>query len=512
MTKGIRRDVRLLFRVDPLPLESPRGYLCRVAQEHHYIGPLSVVRLAGLPEAALERADGIDQISRVLRLEPEEWREMCYRHVKGRRRHNLRLFCGERVSADDLNYGCPRLCPACLRERLIWWAVWDLGLVTACPIHRCLLFNQCPACRRKLAWQRLAVHQCRCGLDFCDLAVEPADRELVAINAAIYRAAGFPPGDAAEIALANCGFPTELFELRLGPLQRLVLFVGSIKGQDRLRRKQQHFAATNLAVAIEIGRAAATMLGDWPRPLRTVLRHMLPPETANPAALNFSGIFGNFYRHLFRVLPRNEFGFLHEAFELFVIEDWKGLVRGQHRYFSAAVRRNSRWVTVNEAERIARTTGARISDLARQGQVDAIFLKVRRGGSRTECWIRRESLNQWIAARDAELAPYMERPEAKEALGLTNCTIVTVASAGVVRYVKGPDHNFPARCFFFLREDVMKIKDAFEKNSVPVNAYSKPGEFIALRHAMKNYLGRDSGLATVYPGRRRRQSRSGRIH
>ena len=43
----------------------------------------------------------------------------------------------------------------------------------------------------------------------------------------------------------------------------------------------------------------------------------------------------------------------------------------------------------------------------------------------------------------------------------------------------------------------MKIKDAFEKHSVPVKAYSKPGEFIALRHAMKNYLGRDSGLAAV---------------
>jgi hypothetical protein len=466
-------------------------------QEHNYIGPLSLVRLAGLPEAALERADGIDQISHVLRLEPEEWRAMCYRHVKGRNRHNQRLFCGERVSADDLNYGSPRLCSACLRERPIWWAVWDLGLVTACPTHRCLLFNQCPACRRKLAWQRLAVHQCRCGLDFRDLAVEPADRELVAINAAIYRAAGFPPGDAAEIALANCGFPRELFKLRLGSLLRIVLFVGSIKEQDRLRRKQQHFAATNLAVAIEIGRAAATMLGDWPRPLRAVLRHMLPPETPNPAALNFCGIFGNFYRHLFRVLPRNEFGFLHEAFERFVIEDWKGLVRGQHRYFSAAVRRDSQWVTVNEAERIAHTTGARISDLARHGQVDAIFLNVRRGGIRTECWIRRESLNRWIAARAAELAPYMARPEAKEALGLTNCTIVTVAAAGVIHYVKGPDQNFPARCFFFLREDVMKIKDAFQKHLVPMTAYSKPREFMALRHAVKNYLGHGAGLAAV---------------
>ncbi len=72
MTKEIRREVRLLFRIDPLPLESPRGYLCRVAQEHHYIGPLSVIRLAGLPGVAVELADGVDRLSHVLRLEPEE--------------------------------------------------------------------------------------------------------------------------------------------------------------------------------------------------------------------------------------------------------------------------------------------------------------------------------------------------------------------------------------------------------------------------------------------------------
>lgn len=88
--------------------------------------------------------------------------------------------------------------------------------------------------------------------------------------------------------------------------------------------------------------------------------------------------------------------------------------------------------------------------------LDSIFLNVSREGIRTECWIRRESLNQWIAARDADLAPYMARPEAEAALGLKNFTLAAVAAAGAIRYVKGPERNFPARCFFFLREDVMR--------------------------------------------------------
>jgi hypothetical protein len=49
------------------------------------------------------------------------------------------------------------------------------------------------------------------------------------------------------------------------------------------------------------------------------------------------------------------------------------------------------------------------------------------------------------------------------------------------------------------------------KYSVPVKAYSKPGEFIALRHAMKNYLGRDSGLAAAIRAVVDGKSFSGRI-
>ncbi len=43
----------------------------------------------------------------------------------------------------------------------------------------------------------------------------------------------------------------------------------------------------------------------------------------------------------------------------------------------------------------------------------------------------------------------------------------------------------------------MTIKHAFEKRAVPLKEYSRPGELIALRHAMKNYPGCDSGLAAL---------------
>lgn len=494
MSITVHSGARLLFRVDPVPRESPRGYLCRVAQEHGYGGPLALAEIAGLPRSGLELDENAKRMAYLLRLEPEEWGVMCYRHFREGPRFQRRSFYSERISNDDLNYDRPRVCPSCLGDRAVWWAVWDLGLVTVCPIHRCLLLNQCPACSKRLGWQRPAVHKCRCGLDLRSLTSEAATADQVVIHAAIYRATGLAIGEAAERDVADASLPPGMLQLRLGSLLRLIRFVGSIHEQGMLSRKQRPFLATDLVATKEIGRAAVTVLKDWPHRLHEVLRRVLPPESGRPATLNFGNIFGNFYRHLFCILPRSEFGFLHEEFEQFVIEDWKGLIRGQHRYFSTSVRRNSHWVSASEAERLARTTSIRIMELVRQGQIEGIFQKV---STRIECWVRRESLNQWIEGHDAKLARYMPRPEAERALGLRNFTITSVASAGVVRYVRGPEQSLPVGSFFFLREDVMKIKHAFEKHAVPAQEYAKPGAVIALRHAMKNYLGRDSGLADV---------------
>jgi hypothetical protein len=339
------------------------------------------------------------------------------------------------------------------------------------------------------------VHTCRCGFDFRNFIPETADRDLVAIHAVIHRVAGFPAGEAAEREIAEHGFPREMVAMKLGSLLRLILFLSSIQEQGRLGQKQRPFARTDPAAAIKISRAAVTMLRDWPQPLREALRSMAPATLDDPAALNFRTIFPNFYRHLFYTLPCSDFGFLRDIFERFVIEDWKGFIRGQHRYFSVETHRNSPWVSSEVAQRMARTTGRRILDLVQQGKIEGTLFKVGRGG-RTECWIRRESLNRWTAAREAEVAAYMQRPEARRTLGLAKSAFVNVADAGLIHYVKGPAQNFPGRCHFFLREDVMKIKHAFEKHAVAVKEYSRPAEIIALRHAVKKYL-RRPGLAAV---------------
>ena len=477
-----------------MPLESPRGYLCRVAHSHGYCGPGWLADLARIPPGGLEREDRATPLAHVLRLEVAEWLRMCYRPVKGKERFERRSFLGVLIGAHQLNYGHPRICPCCLRDHSLWWAVWDLALVSTCPLHRCLLIDLCPACGRKLTWHRQAVHECRCGADLRKAEPATADGNLVTINAAIYRAAGFYQ-EACEAELQRASFPPVLANLRLDAILRLVRFVGSIQEQGKLRRKQIRFAPTDLDTAIQVGSAASSILMDWPRSFREMLRRMVPRQVKSAADLSFYDVFGNFYRHLYAVLPRKEFGFLHDAFEEFVVQDWKGLVRGQHRFFPTLTRRNSQWMPAQEAETMLHTTSKRVTALVRNRELEGIFVKT--GQHRTECWIRRESLSGWAAKREAELARYMSRPEAKRALGLGHDTLLKVAQAGLIRYVSGSEKFSRPNGAYFLREDVMRIKYAFEKHAALVQPYSRPGLLIALRHGLRNYLDRDSGLTAA---------------
>jgi hypothetical protein len=480
---------RLLFRVDPVPMESPRGYLCRVAHAHAYYGPWWLADLAGITPGRLERKDRGMQLAYVLRLETSEWLKMCYRTVKGNGRHERRSFLSQVISADQLNFSHPRICPRCLCDHPVWWAIWDLKLVSACPIHRCLLIDRCPACQRRLTWHRRSVYKCRCGLDLRKVKPETAEENLVTINAAIYRAAGFFQEDC-QSELRRANFLPVVADLQLDALLKLARFLGSIQEGGILRRDQIRSFA-KLGTAMKIGIEAATVLSDWPGSFREMLKRMVPTQVEN-TDLNFHNVFGNFFRHLYTVLPRKEFGFLHNAFEEFVVEDWKGLVRGQHYLFAPLTRKHSQWMSAQQAETTMHVNSKRLAALVRNRELEGIFVKT--GRQHTECWIRRESLKVWSAKREADLARYMSCPEAKRTLGLKHETLLKVAQAGLVRYVSGAERSFRSNGFYFLREDVSRIKHAFEKHAAHVQPYTGPGKLIALRHALKNYLGRDSGL------------------
>jgi hypothetical protein len=58
-----------------------------------------------------------------------------------------------------------RFCPACVRERRAHLLAQDLPLVEACPMHGCVLVQQCTSCQASLCWATLGYGwRCGCGL------------------------------------------------------------------------------------------------------------------------------------------------------------------------------------------------------------------------------------------------------------------------------------------------------------------------------------------------------------
>jgi len=68
----------------------------------------------------------------------------------------------------------PRYCPSCLAATPYWRALWDITLVTACPIHCVELCDSCSRCNHPLSWKRARL---------TEIALRALQATLKAINA-----------------------------------------------------------------------------------------------------------------------------------------------------------------------------------------------------------------------------------------------------------------------------------------------------------------------------------------
>ena len=479
-----REVTRVRIGIAPLELESPRGYLCRVAGCFSYASPLWLTELANFTRADdLELAEKVDELAFALRLEPDLWRSMLYLKVKDGKRFWRRQFFGQLISADRLNYGAPRICPACLRETAIWWGIWDLAITSACPGHRCQLVSKCPHCGEALTWRRPGVELCRCGFDLRETETMEAESDLVAINAAIHKRAGFPVG-IGSFDLGNAGFPPDLEGLALDDLIGLILAISALQGDPLQPQKP---AMTELCTAERVVLGAAHVLGQWSFAFQERLSALLPRSGNGNGGLTFRGVYGDFYQYLLDAAHHDELEFLISAFGEFAGRHWPGMIRGQHRMLSQSTHGTTRWIAAPEAARVAGLTAPQIANLVRKEELTGIIVSPPKSRRRVECWLDRDGLTQWIASRDADLAAYIRPKEARRLLGLTKATFRTLACSGLIGTCRGPDRGFPPGVHI-RRQDVERIVAAFraERPAIAPNR----DEAILLREAMRHYLGR----------------------
>ena len=159
----------LVITFAPYDDESGFGYYRRLAAANALWGWRELAGLANVTRSRSALLGHPDHIAAELGLE-ENWSRFARRQEQ-----QCRSWRALRRSQSDA------VCPACLAEEVYLRHYWEHAYVTACPAHRRLLTDRCPACGDHLSPHRERIEQCACGHDLrtlVDVASTPSQHWL----------------------------------------------------------------------------------------------------------------------------------------------------------------------------------------------------------------------------------------------------------------------------------------------------------------------------------------------
>jgi hypothetical protein len=222
----------------------------------------------------------------------------------------------------DFTHMRRRWCPVCIQAAAWFRPVWRLKVATICSEHRVRLLQACPKCRIYPNVQAILAGICECGAHFAHAAVPAIRREALlarALDESLIKAAALDLGES-------------LVRLSTAQLIRMICYVGRFIEGPQLRRPGKIRELEDLSVASSMVAGTATLLTDWPATFWHCLERFVE---AAPHDASVRRVFGPLYHVLYKDLRDSAFQFMRNAFELFLLEHWRGELCGRHRLFNA---------------------------------------------------------------------------------------------------------------------------------------------------------------------------------
>lgn len=140
--------------------ESLAGYVCRFQGTNgHWVPRILHDALhdlyRGYPEKVVAAFNLVQSVlGNIVALDRKWWLERPLVAVRGRQQGGWPTLSYKRV----------QFCPACLGEKGFHFALWELPLMEACPLHESALISVCTVCGKELNWSDISPHWCcRCG-------------------------------------------------------------------------------------------------------------------------------------------------------------------------------------------------------------------------------------------------------------------------------------------------------------------------------------------------------------
>ena len=185
---------KLLRRPRPFRDESLAGYIIRLAQSNYYPSPNWIFQMSSLKKRGIYanlfdlKKDDLQKLSLLSEIEEDILWSMAW--TSHRPSHSILLnkikIFGSFVPLDTLSKQKIKLCPICLRSAPYCRSVWDLSLITTCPLHNCFLIDRCPQCSKKIIYLRPGVTRCKCGFDWRNYQPKTVSKQQTFLSKFIY--------------------------------------------------------------------------------------------------------------------------------------------------------------------------------------------------------------------------------------------------------------------------------------------------------------------------------------
>jgi hypothetical protein len=194
--------------------------------------------------------------------------------------------------------------------------IWELIPVTTCPIHKCLLIDECPGCHARLTWNRESISQCRCEFDWRKYRPPLIEENELLATRQIYRLCKLFPSE----NKLNCQINSNpLYQLELRHFLSALLFVASqyggfidTKGKFIVSLKQNIEIHTLLCKAF-------LAFDDWPENFFSFLDWRRTQNVNEKFTRGLRREFHEYKSVLYGQLSSNQFGFMRRAFEDYLV-------------------------------------------------------------------------------------------------------------------------------------------------------------------------------------------------
>ena len=361
------------------------GYVMRLTEQNGYETPSRILKSAGLNYEQLSQScsflfkssENFELLAQATSVSLSDLVSLTYPRADPSSSTPLFLFFGLPVPQYVLRPVRPKVCPSCLLETGYCRRIWDLLLVTTCPMHKRMLIDICPNCKQCITWIRNGVSICRCKFDWRESPSQPVEESELKVAGYVHRLCGLSThlDDALLSSKRN-----PLFTLDLRNFISVMIFItGQYQGISSMTGKRfSGKGGKQNAELHALFMKAFSVFEDWPDQYYSFLDWR---RTQKENALSFhlqvkSGLckdFGRFYTNLYDRLSAGEFDFMRRAFSDYLANRWSGgYASNLNRRKGTTLNNNRKYVSKTEARRLLGVDHKWIDLLVKAGKLQAV--------------------------------------------------------------------------------------------------------------------------------------------